>query len=67
MKLKYEFMGVTLNALDAAIKEQARATAAQLAKEKMELTLCQKQGPQQPQAEPIGLFAQTQGTLFPRP
>ena len=64
MKIQYEYMGVTLNALDAAIKEQARATAAQITKEEMEWTLRGKQGPQQPQAEPVGLFAQRQEELF---
>ncbi len=64
MKIQYEYMGVTLNALDAAIKEQARATAAQITKEEMELTLRGKQAPQQLQAEPVGLFAQHQEELF---
>ena len=64
MQLQNEYRGVTLNALDAAIKAKARATAAQLAREEMELTLRSKQGPKQPQAEPVGLFAQRQEELF---
>jgi len=64
MKLQCECMGVALSALDAAIKEQARATAAQITKEEMEWTLRGKQAPTQLQAEPVGLFAQHQEELF---
>ena len=56
--------GTALQRLDADIKAKAQATAAQLAREEMELTLRGKQAPQQPQAEPIGLFAQRQEELF---
>jgi hypothetical protein len=64
MKLQYEYMGVALNALDTDMKAKARATAAQIAKEEMELTLRGKQAPTTPQAEPVGLFAQHQAELF---
>ena len=55
---------VTLPELAADIQEHAQATAAQLAREEMELTRRGKQAPRQPQAEPVGLFAQRQEELF---
>jgi hypothetical protein len=53
-----------LATLALEIESAAQADQAQRTRERLELTLTQKQAPKKAQAEPVGLFAQTQQQLF---
>ena len=53
-----------LTDLHAALGQVGTVAQAKRTKQELEACLRSKQAPRKPQAEPIGLFAQTQGQLF---
>ena len=55
---------VTMAALADTIQAQATTTQAKLARERLEQAWLSKKAPTKPQAEPCGLFAQTQGAFL---
>ena len=54
----------TLPQLAHAIDTAAQAEQTTRTRERQEQTLCARLAPRKSQAEPVGLFAQTQGQLF---